>query len=104
MLNKFKSLITISDERSTSMNLKEIEDRLAKATPGPWSLNSIGAKNYLMWFGGDWPKEEDDANYAFIANARKDIEDLIRHVRSLEYQNEILTIQLESLQGCQKYP
>ena len=35
--------------------LSEIYKRVIDGTPGPWEINSLGSKNYLMWFGGNWP-------------------------------------------------
>lgn len=79
------------------MSLEEIQSRLNKTTPGPWRLHSIGAKNYLLWVGGNWPEEDDDANFDFIANAKTDIQWLIKLVEDLKYKNETLKIQLEQL-------
>jgi len=77
------------------MSFEEIRNRLNKATPGPWEVNSIGAKNYLLWFGGNWSSEFDDANYDFIAHARTDIQHLLDYIEYLENKNEILKIQLD---------
>jgi len=79
------------------MSLEEIQSRLNKTTPGPWQLHSIGAKNYLLWVCGNWPEEDDDANFDFIANAKTDIQWLIKLVEDLKYKNETLKIQLEQL-------
>lgn len=69
-------------------HLQDIKLRLSKCTPGPWQVNSIGSKNYLMWFGGNWPEEHDEPNFDFIANAPKDIEYLLNEIEYLYDENK----------------
>lgn len=69
-------------------HLQDIKLRLIKSTPGPWQVNSIGSKNYLMWFGGDWPEEHDKPNFDFIANAPKDIEYLLNEIELMYDENK----------------
>ena len=81
----------------TEKQLKEIEERASKATPGPWTLDI----NYLVGFP---PKtrptgesimlleetcragsaEADDANMEFIAHAREDVPALLEEVKRLQ--------------------
>lgn len=60
--------------------------RLQNATPAPWATDSIGCKNYLLWVGGNWPETDDDANFEFIANARKDMEILTEEIEKLSFE------------------
>jgi len=86
----------------TEKQLKEIEERASKATPGPWTLDI----NYLVGFP---PKtrptgesimlleetcragsaEADDANMEFIAHAREDVPALLEEVKRLQAKQAI---------------
>ena len=80
-------------------HLYDIKTRLANCTPGPWKLNCIGSKNYLMWFGGDWPEEKDEPNYEFISNAPKDIEYLINEIELVYETNKNQQLKILDLQN-----
>jgi hypothetical protein len=72
---------------------KQIEERLTKATPGPWkyiSSKKIPYENRIVNFeqtfvckGGKdvSPWDLSDANADFIANARTDIEFLLKELK-----------------------
>lgn len=91
----------------TDEQLKAIRDRLANVTPWPWSADTLSGH---IWSKHD-PEEGDiliaeirgwsylnrkfglakavkiqDANQAFIANAREDIPALLDHIGELEAQ------------------
>ncbi len=66
--------------------LREIKDRLAKTTPGFFSVSSVGCKNHLLWVGGDWPESDDHANSEFIAHAKRDITKLIAEIEKLKFK------------------
>ncbi len=72
----------------TEDELREIEDRAAKATPGPWELSyGIGGRLFLMQdpdVGGGAARI--DAKYEdaeFAAHARADVDALVAEVRFL---------------------
>src|SRR4051794_23083785 len=86
----------------TDTDLKEIETRCHKATPGPWScpMATTGSKFIVIGAGDElpytlvahtrWPNtllapEEDKAekNALFIAHAREDVLRLVAEVRWL---------------------
>ena len=82
----------------TSEELKEIEERCNKATPGPWHFNpgdSYSAYPSVMTRGrfllvfdvaedapDDFPGWDEDA--AFVAHSREDIPKLLVHIKELE--------------------
>jgi BMFP domain-containing protein YqiC len=77
--------------------LREIEERVNKATPGPWRLGT-----YNVWADGERPPrlicdadtalavrerfmmDQDDANSDFIAHARQDTPSLLATIRELQ--------------------
>ncbi len=77
--------------------LREIEERVNKATPGPWRRGT-----YNVWADGERPlrficdtdtadavrerflMDQDDANCTFIAHARQDIPSLLETIRELQ--------------------
>ncbi len=69
----------------TDDELKQIRERLGKATPGPWerNCNSVFTKdNFLIWIGGESSRFEiGDAE--FIAHARQDVGKLLDKVKLL---------------------
>jgi hypothetical protein len=81
----------------TESRLKEIEDRLAKTTPGPWAHEWSGNEGDLeaghgvvaMGHGeicrirGHLPTAEQAANGVFIAEAPNDVAELLAEVRRL---------------------
>jgi len=87
--------------------LREIEERVNKATPGPWRLGT-----YNVWADGERPPrlicdadtalavrerfmmDQDDANSDFIAHARQDTPSLLSIVRELQAQVKELETRL----------
>lgn len=71
--------------------LQEIEERVAKATPGPWAAVGVDRRPYIShtWRVQD-PNFMNLANFidaedaAFIAGSRQDIPDLLAEVRQLQ--------------------
>jgi predicted RNase H-like nuclease (RuvC/YqgF family) len=85
--------------------LSEIYKRVIDGTPGPWEINSLGSKNYLMWFGGNWPEKDDDANYEFMSHAKQDMKYLLdeyKKISDINNENQeyikILKNQIEKLE------
>lgn len=71
----------------TDAQLKAIEERAEKATPGPWGVN--GQRGDAYWYGyvhaGDTPIDDvfREENAAFIAHSREDVPALVAEVRRL---------------------
>lgn len=69
----------------SALNLAEIRERVEKASPGPWYVESHGIMDEhrsrtIVIFGDS---DEDDADAAFIACARSDIPALLDLISSL---------------------
>ena len=66
--------------------LKEIEERCKKATPGPWIENESSTYIYLRTRDGESYicSALDKDNAKFIAHSREDIPRLLAHIKYLE--------------------
>lgn len=70
--------------------LAEIEERVSKATPGPWVAQKIfgrttilgKAQDFICRFLDDCITSEDQANIALISNARQDVPWLIAELNA----------------------
>lgn len=65
--------------------LKEIEERCKKATPGPWIENESSTYTYVRTRDGESYicSALDRDNSKFIAHSRKDIPRLLAHIKTL---------------------
>lgn len=75
----------------TDIELKAIEDRAAKATPGVWtwaqdSRPAHWFRKLLVTKAAWWAKSAADAE--FIAHARTDVPALVAEVRRLQNENQ----------------
>ncbi len=91
--------------------LAQIEERAAKATPGPWEMEIDWRYEYYSTFswacGPETTAQDDDENQAssdadFIAHAREDIPALIAEVRRLTAENARLTDALALYQANER--
>jgi len=83
--------------------LKELEARAAKATPGPWKLQTHvvepqGSSQVIRCDDRiDFWNDESCANAKFIANAREDVPWLCQTIRRLVAQNAAMREALEEI-------
>ncbi len=97
----------------TPEELKEIEERCAKATPGPWKACHGGTCSCSQIWSqstdvpvaevtrGEWgdpglpygkiPEEIAQANSLFIAHAREDVPKLLEYIKELQYEIDMLS-------------
>lgn len=87
----------------TEAELKAIEERAEKATPGPWISEGsqiarrVSSKisvndHMIVRDGGMWSENE-----KFIAHARTDIPALLAHIRAVEAERDAMRFTAESL-------
>lgn len=73
----------------TDADLKAIEQRLARATPGPWiehleKRDEISGSDVISTAGQDiYLPGASEADYIFVANARQDVPRLLAEIRRL---------------------
>ncbi len=91
-------------EPMTEAELKVIEDRVAKALPGPWKAGQMTVASWAKsWTGTglwEWSGDEENPDDAqFIAAARDDVPALVAEVRKLQAQVDRLHAQMRAGTG-----
>lgn len=81
----------------TESDIESINKRLQSLPSGDFAVTSIGAKNYLLWTGGDWDPEYDFAIHEFFANSKADVKKLIDDVNFYKEENQNLKDELEKI-------
>jgi hypothetical protein len=86
----------MADMEGPDTRQRQIEQRLAAATPGPWDVSIDRYDPVIVQQGSNWPRGDDDAlataygldDANFIANAPSDLRWLLDRVAVLEAENE----------------
>lgn len=76
--------------------MEAIKSRMLKASPVPWSINSIMVVNDRLSIYGEWDSSYDEANFDFICHARVDMENLVSDVERLHSTNRELLYSLKT--------
>jgi hypothetical protein len=80
----------------TEERLREIDNRAAATTPGPWNITCSGSYPVLMTRTGSDEAEASLADEEFINAAHADIPDLIAEVRRLSEEMDRVTQQRDA--------
>ena len=89
-------------KRLNDEELREIEQRAEKATPGPWKVESSTEGDWVLDNRDDVIAgtfvQEGDAD--FIAHAREDVPALIAEVRRLRETSPFSLAEIQLIRGC----
>lgn len=92
------------ETRLTAARKKQIREMLNKITAGEWNISGVVVSNGILTTHGDWPEQDDEANYLFLASSKQIVSELLEELDKLESYNHELQSMLNMYQLCHDRP